>query len=424
MADFTPPPSSRGNKWTVSPEFGDALLAAMGEKSNAGGPLPRLPSMLQLPLPQTPETPTLPSPIKDSAERLKMKTRVAIRDHPHRFQIVPLREAFEQKRSRERQPLELASLRKSGISRTSIQSFKKPRVNENDPVPPSNDQNCPVKIDTPGRPSILSERNKNVHAIGFSSFESPASLSHVTSRSEVHHGDLLVNTKQPKERSNTELNRNTLHFKSPSLGNLRTKPNLDIDLDIAPLPRIVSCRKRTNTLSADHTRRDERATSVEPEQRSDRRNLKKKDSLKRHAIYTQSLYVPVHERPSLLLDETCSELFTESCPLQAFPFRSSIPTSRNKPDISLRVSTIGNALGFINVQVGAPESLENNLRSHSLSSIYSQDELTRPLTYCAPPSNCNLNKAAEIVADIEPLKHQPIILELLVEVEKMIKEWS
>ncbi|KAG6845838.1 hypothetical protein H0H87_002526 [Tephrocybe sp. NHM501043] len=406
MGDFMTPVSLRstrgGKKWTVSPEFGDALLIAMREKSHTSGPLPRLPSMLQLPSPTTPRSPTLPSPTKkDGAERLTMRTRVAIRDKdPHKFQVVPLRDAdslfqsCELERSRERQHLE------EGMSRV-IQ--KKPPIigaNENDLVPP-------VKIGTSERPKILSERNKNVP---LSSFETPILGASRTEARHIYPKSLLAHSKQPKQRPSptTSSKRNTIHFKSPSLGNLRSKPNLDIDLELTPLPRVTSCRKRTNTLSA------ERASLAEVARR---RDLEKKDSVRRHAIYTQSLYVPVHERPaSLLPDDT----FADTCPMHV---RSSIPATSNPSETSLRLST---ALGFMNMENG---SLEDNMDClHSMpSSIYLEDVSRRPLTYCRPPSNPEmsyLSQTAEIVEDVEPLKHHLIILELLCEVEKAMLEWS
>ncbi|KAK0191537.1 hypothetical protein F5146DRAFT_1138373 [Armillaria mellea] len=71
-------------KWTVSPEFGDALLHAMRERPSA-----RIPSIVQLPQPKRPQL-VVPSL---EARRLTMKTRIAVRDKtPHRFEVVPLRD--------------------------------------------------------------------------------------------------------------------------------------------------------------------------------------------------------------------------------------------------------------------------------------------------------------------------------------------
>lgn len=84
----------QGQKWTVSPEFGDALMTAMRERTESGGPIPRLPSLLQLPALDNIHSKPGPSPeISPDNTKLTMKTRVAVRDKtPHRFQVVPLRE--------------------------------------------------------------------------------------------------------------------------------------------------------------------------------------------------------------------------------------------------------------------------------------------------------------------------------------------
>lgn len=81
-------------KWTVSPEFGDALMTAMRERTKSGGPIPRLPSLLQLSAPDNIHLKPGPSSeISPDNTKLTMKTRVAVRDKtPHRFQVVPLRE--------------------------------------------------------------------------------------------------------------------------------------------------------------------------------------------------------------------------------------------------------------------------------------------------------------------------------------------
>ncbi|KAK0451972.1 uncharacterized protein EV420DRAFT_1559490, partial [Desarmillaria tabescens] len=76
--------TNANGKWTVSPEFGDALLHAMRERPSA-----RIPSIVELPPPKRPQL-VVPSP---DARRLTMKTRIAVRDKtPHRFEVVPLRD--------------------------------------------------------------------------------------------------------------------------------------------------------------------------------------------------------------------------------------------------------------------------------------------------------------------------------------------
>ncbi len=77
-ANFVFPRSNANGKWTVSPEFGDALLHAMRERPSA-----RIPSIVELPPPKRPQL-VVP---------LTMKTRIAVRDKtPHRFEVVPLRD--------------------------------------------------------------------------------------------------------------------------------------------------------------------------------------------------------------------------------------------------------------------------------------------------------------------------------------------
>ncbi|KAK0498182.1 hypothetical protein EDD18DRAFT_79782 [Armillaria luteobubalina] len=82
-ANFVFPRNANG-KWTVSPEFGDALLHAMRER-----PSTRIPSIVELPPSKRPQ---LVAPSLES-RRLTMKTRIAVREKtPHRFEVVPLRD--------------------------------------------------------------------------------------------------------------------------------------------------------------------------------------------------------------------------------------------------------------------------------------------------------------------------------------------
>ncbi|KAG6885484.1 hypothetical protein C0993_001091 [Termitomyces sp. T159_Od127] len=420
MDDFTTTSSSRSTqpkqKWTVSPEFGDALLAAMRERSNTGGPVPRLPSILQLPSPGVLTTHALSSPTRlDTAERLKMKTRVAIREHdPHRFQVVPIRDAAKYSTnqklpSRERQSVESVSIRGQVPVRESLHSWKKGRVNENDLAPQSLLQDHRrIKTITPDQPAILSERNRNIPDRKHDSLKMPVSSStHLASRLRLDSQPLTEQSQQSNSEQcsseKTMSRRNKLHNKSTSLGNLRTKPNLDIDLKANPLPRVTSCRKRTNTLSADFNHEPECAISSEPVQRPDRLNPVKKDSIRRHAIYTQSLYVPALERPN----ETSAQLSAESSSIRVLTSRSSTPANPNKFN-AFSTSRAGNALGFIDVKSLAVREHGSSLISQpSISSIYSQDE---------PICTLNLGPTSNF--------HHPIVVELLAEVEKAMREWS
>ncbi|KAJ6590452.1 hypothetical protein DFH09DRAFT_1423004, partial [Mycena vulgaris] len=84
--------------WPVSPEFEDALaLATQRHLAQPSSPAPRqhslaVPSSLSDPHDQRPPS---PASVPRSAS-LMMKTRVAVRDKtPHRFQVVPLRDAAQ-----------------------------------------------------------------------------------------------------------------------------------------------------------------------------------------------------------------------------------------------------------------------------------------------------------------------------------------
>ncbi|KAG6890768.1 hypothetical protein C0992_012741 [Termitomyces sp. T32_za158] len=415
MADFIVPSSSRSRpeqKWTVSPEFGDALLAAMRERSDTRGPLPCLPSMIQLPSPEVLTTHALSSPTKlDNAERLKMKTRVAIRDrNPHRFQVVPLHDAAKYSTDqklprRERQSMESAYSRGQGPVRGSLHSWKKGYVNENDPAPPILLQDYRVKTITLDQPPILSERNRNIPARGSHFQKMPVSSStHVTSGLRLHSQPLVERSIQSTSEqclpAKTKPEHNKLHHKSTSLGNLRTKLNLDIDLKANPLPRVNGYHKRTNTLSADYDYELERAISTEPVHRPDRHNPVKKDSIRRHAIYTQSLYVPALERPN----ETSAQLSDEFFSMPVLPLGSTIPVNPNKLKTFPTLSA-GNALRLTGVK--SRENEDCLISQSSISSIYSQDEHIRAL---------NLQTTSNF--------HHPIIIELLAEVEKAILDWS
>ncbi|KAF5371978.1 hypothetical protein D9615_008042 [Tricholomella constricta] len=440
------------NKWTVSPEFSDALLTAMRERSRTGGPgpLPRLPSLLQLSPVETLETPSpKSSPMKpDSAERLKMKTRVAIRDtNPHRFQVVSLGDAVRYTAS-DQSPKDCKTSTgtppRSPKMARSNQSWKKVRADENT-VPTSAREY--LKTDTPDRIKTLSERNKNVPAPECPPSDLPPQ-SHLDNQAICtlptrdtmlppdSHGRSAENNKQAKEsnyrstlRAPNNSSRRTLHFKSPSLGNIRTKPNLVLDPQTTPLPR-VACRKRTNTLSADHYRRSEKApnTNSEAVVQCGHQNPGK-DSLKRHAIYTQSMYVPVNERQGLLHKEGSRPALDEPSPLHAFPFRSSIPSGLNKPaSTPLGSAPVNSALGFIDLPVRPPGLLESTFGSQSsISSVYSQDELaamnqTRPLTRYGISSEF-VQAARSSKLDEAPLQHHPIVFMLLVEIERAMQEW-
>ncbi|KAJ7097279.1 hypothetical protein B0H15DRAFT_945933 [Mycena belliarum] len=120
--------------WTISPEFEDALALATQRHLAQPATAPSTPRpaacFLDLAIPATDcETrPLSPSPVPRSAS-LRMKTRVAVRNkNPHRFQVVPLRDAAtengekggaRQAQGSKQQPApwtrQLALLRPSGV---------------------------------------------------------------------------------------------------------------------------------------------------------------------------------------------------------------------------------------------------------------------------------------------------------------------
>ncbi|KAG5641899.1 hypothetical protein DXG03_003986 [Asterophora parasitica] len=524
-------------KWTVSPEFSDALLAAMRERTRTAGlgPLPRLPSMLQL-SPVSPESPTLESSSEmpsnpDSTERLKMKTRVAIRDrNPHRFQVVPLGEVKRFTGKEEASPrVRRTPAGSHPRSRSPLVNGKAHADENTAPTSTLSKPNNYLKTDTPDRTRTLSERNRNLPApesTSLATLDPQQTTSGYQGASESPTLDVLLdletqaqpileNTKPVRRPSSLRASttvRRSRHFKSPSLGNIRPKPNLEVDMETPPLPR-VGCRKRTNTLSADHHFRQSELvvppkasnTELEPADivvLGDRRNLAKKDSVRRHAIYTQSLYVPVHDLRLSFLDEDpmgqCKSSIEEPSSTAAI-CRSSLPYARTddpkeqlsflnedpscKPHASLldatallrsslpyaqpdsdaidedqrprsawearagkplfgqgsfafrssipseRALSLGpaSALGFFNMPRGFPERPQ--------SSLYDDDNiddvvlpLTRPLTRCTSDSsslqlsqrsNANFGKLYDV-----PLPHHPIVLLLLMEVDKAIEEWN
>ncbi|KAJ7446722.1 hypothetical protein FB451DRAFT_1537031 [Mycena latifolia] len=116
--------------WPVSPEFEDALALAtqrhLAQPATAPSTPPQLPLPAQHTLAVLPSAsdprPLSPSSVPRSAS-LMMKTRVAVRDKtPHRFQVVPLRDAAQNNREKPpaKQPSapwtrQFALLRPSGV---------------------------------------------------------------------------------------------------------------------------------------------------------------------------------------------------------------------------------------------------------------------------------------------------------------------
>ncbi|RDB15434.1 hypothetical protein Hypma_004179 [Hypsizygus marmoreus] len=495
MPNFTFPSSPLTPEWTVSPEFGDALLTAMRERSLSGAePLPRLPSLLQLPTPTTP--PSTSTISGNSAERLKMKTRVAVRDgSPHRFQVVPLRDINTQPQAntmpaKPQRPV--LNHRKSLVSNYEFPMNRHSHAVSENRVKcrVANENNFPsnthgsVKVDTPERSRTLAKRHRNIPTLEQPSLHVPAE--HQTKQpttsvtiqrvpipsnyaSTADPKDNLASRRQSKDqharsslrtRNSADQGRPGIlhHFRTPSLGNLRTKSAIVPEFDASTLP-CIPFRKRTNTVSADSDRRSNQAPlTVELETPGSLQPLAvgETNPSKRHAIYTQSLYyVPHTEQSSLAVghiedpgskrpvsldnrEGPATEAPGSSRHLgrdELFPRSSKIPTLSSGGGRADNT----NALGFLGLSAPRPK-LRSSSGLHwdtfesdsSLSSFWSRDDLslasqaalleTRPLMcgrasdlQCAGPRDKRTEKA---------VVHHPIVVSLLAEVEKAMLEWS
>ncbi|KAJ7052575.1 hypothetical protein C8F01DRAFT_1375958 [Mycena amicta] len=265
--------------WPVSPEFQDALLLAT-----------------QRHLATSPEQPSTPSPtcVPRSAS-LMMKTRVAVRDKtPHRFQVVPLREAPKNhdkaslptwgstvsvvrgvglglnvipppppptvERGRERTPREtdvaktdtpkrkgiLRSLQ--GLSPSRARSSPDRKENRQPGTPTTTrahrlrEYTVPETTSTP----IPSHNMPEDHTIGPDTVVIQPTSFEPTSLPE---NQTITASSKPTKNGKRALPR---HGKSPSLGaihHLLSESTASQSLDEKPR---VRCRKRTNTLSVAH----------------------------------------------------------------------------------------------------------------------------------------------------------------------------
>ncbi|KAF9463190.1 hypothetical protein BDZ94DRAFT_1297972 [Collybia nuda] len=313
-------------KWTVSPEFSDALLAAMRERTESGGPIPRLPSLLQLPGSDTITSPVTVSEVSLDNTKLTMKTRVAVRDKtPHRFQVVPLREirsfAFP---SQDSIQLSKATRGAPCTAKLNTQGTNKthtPNVNDNS-VPTANqiqEQKHAFASEQHERGQTLGDVNKILPDLKNPCIaiqptspimpslpeeqRIPARRTPLPPVLEKVQPQLITTHRSTMPTRSILRSRNVKdhdysHVKSPSLGNLHEKPPLSREHNFATLPR-VGCRKRTNTLSVDGStllRGD--LVIYEETKILERRCPLEHNALKRHAIYTQSLFVPHDERRS------------------------------------------------------------------------------------------------------------------------------
>lgn len=250
------------------------------------------------------------------------------------------------------------------------------------------------------------------------------------------------------------------HFKSPSLGNLHEKPPLSQQHDYSTLPR-VRCRKRTNTLSVDNSTHLKHDLAVCEETKIlERRHPMEHNALKRHAIYTQSLYVPHDERdfsgrihlaseskrPSFL-DPKEDTNYLDAC--QHRTSRSSLQSNSSATCSSRHVRSLSgnyNALGLVDVplvsrSIFPSSSLTQGFSSgsqSSISSIYSQDGLSlnsqnsqATLTQTHPLAQSRFSSDYQLVVRRQTrgfgkgmFVQHPIIVGLLAEVDEALKEWQ
>jgi hypothetical protein len=264
-----------------------------------------------------------------------------------------------------------------------------------------------------------------------------------------------------RTRNTNEHDYSHSHFKSPSLGNLCEKPSLSPQYDHATLPR-VGCRKRTNTLSVDNSARLKQDLAVCEEMKvPERRRPLEHNALKRHAIYTQSLYVPHDERnsfsgrmfsaseckrpPFLAAKEDTGYSISSRPQTLKLSLQPDTPVSRPwyGHDKSLSGNNHQNVLGLTAFPLATrsmvpSSSFARDLSSDSqssISSIYSQDGpsfnsqamfiQTRPLTQTRLFSDYELivrRRTEEFGKGV--IVHHPMIVALLAEVDDVMNLWQ
>lgn len=327
-------------------------------------------------------------------------------------------------------------------------------------------------IPTPENPSFEIQISRSTISLNLSG-EQPTQLTpthqtlfpsnHEGSEMVQHHSIATHRSSMPARsilRTRNANEHDYSHFKSPSLGNLHEKPPLSQQHDYSTLPR-VRCRKRTNTLSVDNsTRLKHDLTVCEETKILERRRPMEHNALKRHAIYTQSLYVPHDERDSSgrvrlaseskrpsFLDAKKDTSYLDSC--QHRTSKSSLQSNSSATCSSRHVRSLSgnyNALGLVDVplvsrSIFPSSSLTQGFSSDSqssISSIYSQDGLslnsqnsqatltqTRPLAQSLFSSDYQLvvrRQTRELGKGM--IAHHPIIVGLLAEVDEALKEWQ
>jgi len=419
----------------------------MRERGHPGGS-PRLPLLLQLNSPESIAHPTSTASSSYSPDRMKMRTRVAVRDKtPHRFQVVPLRDArFSANHlpAKDHSPGVKASKTPLAATYTEIplparlkfRAVQSPYQPSTKRPPPGHQRNktqgrkplveldqnilgvgCPNPNLSPSLPT-MEQPNIETSAIS----PSPLSLDYRSSASEYSQYSQSFDDSCPDlSRLRSSLQSNsaqesysrgpTPHFKSPSLGSMLQNTSS------APKSEAVfriKTRDRISTLSIGSLS-DRRGR---PNSSSDRQD---RDLFKRHAIYS---------RPPVLAE---SEESVAATNIQPGEWSVDIPRLGLQAVVHLDYSGRQDDAGYMNDLLRSRVSPSVSFESQSsISSVYSQDALslysqaaliqTRPLTCYGRRSPGN--KANILMGTDDTIAHHPIIATLIQDVEDLILEWS
>nr|GAT60860.1 predicted protein [Mycena chlorophos] len=362
--------------WPVTPEFQDELRLATQRHLDQPATAPCSPTQ--------PWTPAVPR----TSSGLTMKTRVAVRDTPHRFQVVPLREAPKNRETA--WPRVVAVARPSGVGLglnvQPAQISLPPSVDRGRERTPK--RNDGAKFDTPKHKGILrglqgqsptraraspdrkenrlpnhpdqqKSPTKRVHRLReYSTLQDSEDtvVIHPISFDEDKTVTLHTIPDAPAPPAALKVHR-PKHAKSPSLG---TIPGFE-------KPRLVRCRRRTNTLSMAH------------------------ENTKRYGVYT-------HDK----LDFSPVLSNTPVRPMSAFSISAYLSHSHE-----------------------------------SLPSLYSQESFVEFETLCLPPfpvltlPRCvevkPLRVANRVLPGLEAVsggKMHPIIVQLLLDIQVVKNEWE
>ena len=437
----------------------------MRERGHPGGS-PRLPPLLQLNSPESIAHPMSAATSSYSPDRMKMRTRVAVRDKtPHRFQVVPLRDARFNANplpAKDHSPgvktykMPLAAtdteiplparLRLRAAQSPYQPSTKRPplghqrnKTQERKPLVEL-DKNilgmvCPTLNLSPSLPTM---EQPNIETSAIES-PSPLPLDYRSSASEYSQysqsfddscSDLcrLRSSLQSNGAQESYCHGSTSHFKSPSLGNIL--PNISSAPESEAAFRI-NTRISTISIGSLSDRRGR------PYSNSDRQKTIGRDVSKRHAIYSRPP-VPAesgHSVPATNIQSGQWDKPLVDVPPPGPQAAVHLDHSGGQGDrefdsqkADYMKDLLRSRLG-LRSRISPSESFESQ---SSISSVYSQDALslcsqaaliqTRPLTCYgrrSPGNKANIFKGSD-----DTIAHHPIITMLLQDVENLILEWS